>query len=122
MLLQRAVFCTQNNRKKRRVRFELKLGPTPTLVLWCGISKSCQRPSSTRVKNAECWAKFHRAAKHTNLLSVNFLPMIKTGLPTKFHVTLRISKQQLNTSNKQYATNINLVGNPVFIKEELISC
>ena len=31
------------------------------------------------------------------------------------------SKQQLNTSNKQYATNRNLIGNPVFIKEE-ISC
>ena len=29
-----------------------------------------------------------------------------------------MSKQQLNTSNKQYATNENLVGNPVFIKEE----
>ena len=31
----------------------------------------------------------------------------------------RISKQELNTSNKQYATNGNLVGNPVFIKEEI---
>ena len=32
-----------------------------------------------------------------------------------------MSKHQLNTSNKQYATNGNLVGKPVFIKEE-ISC
>ena len=36
-------------------------------------------------------------------------------------MTFRISKQQLNTSNKQYATNGNLVGNPVLIKKE-ISC
>ena len=32
-----------------------------------------------------------------------------------------ISKQRLNTSNKQYATNGNFVANPVFVKEE-ISC
>ena len=35
-----------------------------------------------------------------------------------FRVIFRVSKQQLNTNNKQYAANGNLVGNPVYIKEE----
>ena len=56
-------------------------------------------------------AQFHRAAKHTKNGNTN-------QISTLF--LLRISKQQLKTSNKQYA-NGNLVGNPVFIKKE-ISC
>ena len=45
----------------------------------------------------------------------------KQDYQQNFHVIFRISKQQLNTGIKQYATNGNLVGNPVFIKEE-VSC
>ena len=30
------------------------------------------------------WAQFHRAAEHTNLLTMKFSSLIKTGLPTKF--------------------------------------
>ena len=40
--------------------------------------------------------------------------LIKIGLPNKFHMIFRISKQQLNTSYKQFATHGNLVGNSVF--------
>ena len=60
----------------------------------------------------------YRAAKHTNLLSMKFLSWVKQDYQPNFHMISRISKQQLKTSNKQYATNGNLVGNPVFIKEE----
>ena len=67
------------------------------------------------------WAQFHRAAKHKNLLSMKFLPWSKQDYQPCFLVIFRISKQQLNTSNKQHATNWNMVCNPVFIKEEL-SC
>ena len=35
-------------------------------------------------------------------------------------MVVRVSKQQLNTSNKQHETNGNFVGNPVFIKDEII--
>ena len=61
------------------------------------------------------WAHFNRASEHKICLSWNFC-LDKNWI-------FRISKQQLNTSNKHYATNGNLVGtcNPVFIKEE-ISC
>ena len=55
------------------------------------------------------WAQFRSAAKHKKITIKNV------------HVIFRISKQQLNTSNKQYATNESLFGNPVFTKEE-ISC
>ena len=68
--------------------------------------------------------QFHRAAKHKNLLSTHeIFDFIKTGFPTKFPRDFSgfVSKQQLNTSNRQYASNSNFVGNPVFIKEE-ISC
>ena len=59
-----------------------------------------------------------RAAKHKNLLSMKFFPWLPTKFPRDF---LDLSKQQLNATNKQYATNGNLVGKPVLIKEE-ISC
>ena len=40
-------------------------------------------------------AQFHRADKQTNLLSMKFLPSIKTNM--SFHVILRMSKQQRKT-------------------------
>ena len=59
----------------------------------------------------------------------NFIELLNTKihlacnfcLDKTFHVIFRISKQQLNTSNKLYATIRNFVGYPFFIKEE-ISC
>ena len=62
----------------------------------------------------QTWAQFHKACKHKNLLSMKFLPWHKQDYQPNFHVILWISKQQLNTSNKHCATNVNLVGNPVF--------
>ena len=57
-------------------------------------------------------------AKHKSLLSMEFSTSIKTGLLTKFPHDFR---DEQTTADKQYATNGNLVGNPVFIKED-ISC
>ena len=45
---------------------------------------------------------------------------IKTGYQTNLHVVFPVRKQQLSTSNKQYTTNGNLVGNPVFVKEYIL--
>ena len=65
-------------------------------------------------------AQFHGAAQHKHLLSMKCLPPQKqTDYQPNFNVIFRISKQQLDTSNKQYPTNGNLAGNPVFTKEEI---
>ena len=89
-----------------------------TLKQWVKTNKCirflhcCFTYSCILVKYTASWliylpyrAWFHRAAKHKNCFKYEMFALIKTGLPTKF---LRdISKQQLNTSNQQYATNGN---------------
>ena len=62
-------------------------------------------------------AKFHRAAiKQKNLFSM--FALIKTGLPSKFSRDFQDKQTTAEyQTNKQYATNENLVGNPVFTKE-----
>ena len=48
--------------------------------------------------------------------------LLKTGLPTKFSHDFQDKQTTAEyQTNKQYATNENLVGNPVFTQEE-ISC
>ena len=65
-------------------------------------------------------AQFHRAAKHKQIARHGISTSITTGLLTKCPRDFRDEQTiQLNTSNKQYSTNGNLVGNPVFIKEEI---
>ena len=59
-------------------------------------------------------AQFHRAAKHNNLLSSKFLSGFKRITKQNVHVIFRITKQQLITSNKQYAANGNLIGIGLF--------
>ena len=54
-------------------------------------------PQFKPMPHLDTWAQFHRAAKHKNLLSMEFLPSIKQGLPTNVYMIFRISKQQLNT-------------------------
>ena len=54
-------------------------------------------------------------------LAGNFFHDRKQNYQPNFHVIFRISQQLMNVSNKQYATDSNLVGNLVFIKKE-ISC
>ena len=74
------------------------------------------------LENFKTRAQFHRAAKHNNLLSMTFFCLDKNRITNQTSTGFSgISKQQLNTCNKQYATNEKLVGNPVFIREE-ISC
>ena len=68
-------------------------------------------------RNITVRAQFHRAAKHTNLLSMKSLSRNKQDYQPNLHMIFWISKQQLNTINKQYATKWSLVGKPVVIKE-----
>ena len=51
-------------------------------------------------------------------LAWNFF-LDKNRITKQSHVIFRISKQQLNISNKKYATNGIFVCNPVFIKEDI---
>ena len=66
-------------------------------------------------------AQFHRAAKQTNLLSMTFFALIKTGLPTKFPREFQDKQTtaEYMYNNKQYATIGNLVGNRAFIKKDI---
>ena len=63
-------------------------------------------------KSDMAWTQFHRAAKHKHFF------LDKNRITNQI---FRISKQRLNTSNEQCASNGNLVGKPVFIKAKM-SC
>ena len=62
-------------------------------------------------------AQFHKACKHKICLAWNFF-LDKNSITNQISTWFSgYSKQQLNTSINQYATNENLVGNPVFTEK-----
>ena len=76
----------------------------------------CHKLLTVKLTVPAASAQFHKAAKHNNY-DICFA-LIKTGLQTKlpldFQGKLKTAEYQYN---KQYATNGNLVCNPVFIKK-----
>ena len=76
-------------------------------VYWTIVYKELHRRHNeieTSRHRQKTKAHFHRAAKHKDLLSMKFLPWWKQDYQPNFHVIFFwLSKQQLNTSNKQYA-------------------
>ena len=88
------------------------------------IQKTCKcnvRKNSTAglyICDTVSYNQFHEFAKNKNLLSIKMSCLVKPGYRPKVHVSFMLWKQQLKTSYKQNTSHENLVGYPVFIKEE----
>ena len=112
------IYCSMKAMHKTKNLFEQLLFTIIDRILFWTLHLGAI-PSSVKKKNSQATASSHQHWPGPNFICLawNF-PLDKNRITNQIS---RIIKQQLNTSNKQYATNGNLVSNPVFIKEE-ISC
>ena len=71
----------------------------------------------TRGTEAMTWAQFYRADKHTNFLSMKFLPRKKQDYQPNFHLLHIACYWYSAFVCLSWKSNGNLVGKPVFTKE-----